>query len=147
VYTSRSGNPCAVIFFGQQVKPVANHCYPSESRRERAIREAFEARRKALARAVERRAERSKPHTLEVGHVLSTCWGYEQTNREFFEVTRIVGPYTVELREIAQFREPTAWEQGTCLPQLGNDIGDPIRRRARADALSVTPANISLEDW
>jgi hypothetical protein len=40
-------------------------------------------------------------HTLKVGDVLYSSWGYDQTNIDFYQVTRLVGKQSVEVREIA----------------------------------------------
>jgi len=39
--------------------------------------------------------------SIKAGDILDTCWGYDQTNREFFQVIRVTGK-TAVLREIAQ---------------------------------------------
>lgn len=120
----------AMAFCGRRLKHDGWYRFPSAARREQWVRGYFEQVREREAARGGRKAE---PHKLQLGHILRTCWGYDQTNVEFFEVTRIVGPFTVELREIAQTREETGWLQGRCGPKLGEYIGDPIIRRAAAD--------------
>ena len=66
-------------------------------------------------------------HTLQVGDVLRTCWGYEQTNIDYYEVTKVLGKM-VEIREIGQHREETMWAQGDCVPAPGHYIGQPMRK-------------------
>lgn len=58
--------------------------------------EAHEIRKKARAE------ERKQPHTLKVGDILYTSWGYEQTNVDFYQVTAVVGAHSVKIREIKQ---------------------------------------------
>lgn len=139
---SHNGKPCAMLFLGKSQKPAWRHLFNTEQAREKYIAEAFANWRAYKARRAVERAERSKPHTLKVGDILHTSWGYEQTNVEFFQVTRIVGPHTVELREIAQERSETGWLRGTCKPapgkfltprHEGDDRGVPIVRRANAN--------------
>jgi hypothetical protein len=67
-----------------------------------------------------------QPNKLVVGDILNTCWGYDQTNREFFEVIEVSGQY-VTVREIAQASETTRMDQGRCVPQSGSFIGKPLR--------------------
>jgi len=48
----------------------------------------------------ERRAERSKPHTLQVGDVITNSWGYEQTNVDMYQIVKATANY-VWLQPIA----------------------------------------------
>jgi len=50
---------------------------------------------------VQRKEERKAPHTLKVGDILYTSWGYDQTNIDYYQVTKIVSDKTVEIREIS----------------------------------------------
>lgn len=56
--------------------------------------------RKAQEKADRQEAAKNFKHGLQVGDVLSASWGYNQTNVNFYEITRVVGKATVELREI-----------------------------------------------
>ena len=130
-YWTGKGRPAAVAFHGKAAKPDWHHVFPSEAARERAVGQHFEGRRLAAARKAERRAEAAKPHTLEVGHVLVASWGYDQTNVNFYQVTRIVRSRMVEVRAIAQAdasngREP--WATGKVMPALDHFTGEPLRR-------------------
>lgn len=138
LYTASQGSPCARVFYGKQSKPVASYRYRSDAERERNVRALFEGRRSWLSRIAERRAsDKAAGRGLEVGDIVRTCWGYEQTNVEFFEITALVGDKMVELRELAQVREGTGWEQGRCVPQSGSYIGEPIRRVARDGRVKI----------
>lgn len=127
VYTNARGRPCASVFFGKQAKPVLACYYRDEAAREAGVRRCFEGRRASLALKAETKAKRLQLNKLEVGDILNTCWGYDQTNREFFEVVAVCGRHVV-IREIAQARETTGWEQGRCAPQSGEFIGPPMRK-------------------
>lgn len=65
----------------------------------RAIAEAKAAARQAKVNA-RRQARRDFVNPYQVGHVLHSSWGYEQTNVEFYEVVA-VRPTSIQLREIA----------------------------------------------
>ncbi|MDR0576110.1 MAG: hypothetical protein LBI87_00860 [Candidatus Accumulibacter sp.] len=78
-----------------------------------------------------------KSHNLNVGDVLMASWGYEQTNIDYYEVTRLVGRHSVEIREIARQSQGTHWLQGECVPVKGRYVGEPIIKRVRSDGLSV----------
>lgn len=113
VYTSGQGLPAAMVFFGKK------H-----------VRAYFDARRAAAGRKAASKAEAAAwVHTYKVGDIFKTCWGYEQTNREFFQVVETRGKHLI-LREIAQTRQETSWAAGFCEPVPGKFIGEPIRRLA-----------------
>lgn len=116
------------VFYASQSKPV--ECYRARTMAEveRAIANRFKARQATLAAKAKRSAERGFfVHTLKVGEILNTCWGYDQTNREFFEVVEVKGK-SVVVREIGQLRDISGYDHGTCVPQPGRYIGEPIRK-------------------
>jgi hypothetical protein len=80
-------------------------------------------------RKAERRAKLDQPHGLAVGDVLRSSWGYDQTNTDYFEVTRVIGKRTVEVRKLAEQIEQTAWAQGNSVPVPGQYVGAPMRRQ------------------
>ena len=65
-----------------------------------------------------RAAERRKPHDLVVGDVLSAMWGYDQTNVDYYQVTR-TSDRCVWVRPIAAESKETASMQGDCVPRPG----------------------------
>lgn len=140
LYAAKGGRPAAVAFHGRAAKPDWHHVFPDDAARERAIRAHFEARRKMAVRRAERRDQASKPHGLEVGHVLVASWGYEQTNIDFYQVTALVGRSMIEVRAIAKAdagngREP--WATGKAVPALDAFTGAPLRRRVHGQWRSV----------
>ena len=40
-------------------------------------------------------------HSLKVGDIVDSSWGYDQTNVNFYQVIEVVGAHTVKIREIA----------------------------------------------
>ena len=67
------------------------------------------------------------PIGVEVGDVMSTCWGYGMTNREFFQVTRIAGKRMIEVRRIAsKVVETTGYLAGKVLPVKDEFVHDTI---------------------
>lgn len=130
LYSNPQGRPAAVMFAGKAQKPSARYYYMSEKKREEAVKRFFDGCRAHAARVAKEKAQRAAwVNDYKVGDILDTCWGYEQTNREFFEVVAVRGK-TLVLRELAQETVETAWAQGKCVPLPGVYIGEPIRRRA-----------------
>ena len=61
------------------------------------IKKTIDDRLQKQASVKERRVKRLEPHTLKVGDVLYTSWGYDQTNIEFFQVDELVGKNKLKL--------------------------------------------------
>jgi len=61
------------------------------------IKKTIDDRLQQQARVKERRVKRLEPHTLKVGDILYTSWGYDQTNIEFFQVDELVGKNKLKL--------------------------------------------------
>jgi hypothetical protein len=128
LFESKSAKPCAIGFYGKADKPAFHFNYRSLERRMQHvtqwIRDMDERAERRQARKTERKAF---VHTLKVGDVLRNSWGYDQTNIDYFEVTRVIGK-SVEIRAIAQEREETAHMQGKCVPVPGRYVGEPMRK-------------------
>ena len=141
-WTDAQGRARAVGFFGRSQNAYSGtsscigHAYYFKTAEARAawVRGLFEratsaAQRKEATRA-EKAAKRAQPHGLQVGDVLRSSWGYDQTNVDYYEVTRTIGTTMVEIREIGQQREDGAqYMTGQCVPCPGAYTGEPRRVR------------------
>ena len=66
---------------------------------------------------------------MEIGTVLISKWGWEQTNIDFYEVVKITEK-TVTIRQIASKEvESDTSMSGYVIPDKGSYIGEPIRRK------------------
>lgn len=82
------------------------------------------------ARKAEKAAALAVPQTaLAVGDVLVSSWGYEQTNYDYYQVIRLVGARSVEIRKIASLSEETGFMQGDCVPSKNNFTGPAMVKR------------------
>lgn len=140
IYENATGKPYAAMFYGVQAKPVWHYSFKDAARREAAVIKGFADRREVKAiRAKWKDEAKAKAAalraTVQVGDLFHTCWGYDQTNVEFFEVVEVRGAYAV-LREVAAASENNG-PQDKCVPQsgaflepryAGDDRGQPIRR-------------------
>lgn len=113
-----------------------------------------EESRKREEKARERR-EKAAATTdgIEVGDVFSSCWGYEQTNVEFYEVVKKSGQY-VTVREIASDYEETGYMSGTVTPRRGeyvtgwSHIKDNERgKRCKVDAYGGIRIDDVISAW
>ena len=130
-YTNAAGAPCAVAFRGKAIKPAFRFSFRSAELRASHCNEWVQAQEAARARQDARRTERNAPHSLAVGDVLMSMWGYEQTNIDYYQVIELHGRTQVTLQEIAKRREETGFLQGDCVPQPAHLIDEP--RRCRVD--------------
>jgi|SRR3569832_224332 len=136
-YTNKSGAPAALAFKPKAFKPSWHYRFRDETRRAQACREFFDrvnARRSMVKDTADKR--KAFTHSVQVGDIYRTSWGYDQTNVEFFEVTEVKGKYAV-LREIESASEDGGVGSEKCVPQSGaflsprykgDDRGAPIRR-------------------
>lgn len=86
-------NPVMVVFRGRSKKPIVKNAYSSIERRE----EVLEMLLKETAKNLE---FKNKKADIKVGDVLYTSWGWEQTNIDFYVVTKLIGNCTVEYSPI-----------------------------------------------
>lgn len=124
-----------IAYYGNQTKPLFHYSYKSEVQRNLRVIELFSAWQAIEARKAERKAEakaayQNAKRTLEVGHVLKSSWGYEQTNVDFYQVTKLVGDRSVEIRKIkGTITEETGAMSGKCMPLIGEFCGEPMVKR------------------
>lgn len=128
-----AGKPYAVAFRGTAGRPEWHHSYRTDAQR----LEHIERFHRSLTASAERRAASSAQsaawvNPLTVGTVMYTSWGYDQTNVEFFAVTRVSGR-RVWIREIAAEYEATGFMSGWTWPELPiRYIGEETRHTARS---------------
>lgn len=128
-YTNTAGALCAVAFHGKAIKPAFRYRFRSVELRKAHCSDWVDSVMRDQARRTERRSARNQAHTLAIGDVLMSMWGYEQTNVDYYQVTELHGRTQVTLRQIARRSEETASMQGDCVPAPGKFIGEPSRRR------------------
>lgn len=137
VQTYDSGRVHALGLFGKAQKPNFHYTFKSVERAERHVRQFFQNCREHQANRAQRKEQRTIfAHAAKVGDVYKTCWGYDQTNVEFFEIVEIKGKYAI-LREIAAESISNGSGQDRLMPMSGafleprykdDDRGLPIRR-------------------
>lgn len=100
-YATKKGQLGAMGFHGKAAKPDFHYSFRNAEHRQRHIDEYIKSRKEFAAYKAKCAAERKAPHTLKVGDILVCSWGYDQTNIDFYQVTRVPGPHSVEIRAIA----------------------------------------------
>lgn len=141
-YTSKGGTkPGAVCFRGKADKPAHHYTFKDDARRETFVKEFFKNVRDYERRRVEDRQKRTAfVHSVQVGDIYRTSWGYDQTNVEFFEVVEVKGKYAI-LREIQSASEGGGPGGERCVPQSGayvdGERGAPIRRLIQQHGIKI----------
>lgn len=96
-----AGGFYGIAFAGKAQKPLWHYRFRNEAHRDRQIRETTESRRQSLDSKRQKLDERRTfQHGLQVGDILVSSWGYDQTNVDFYEVVSVT-EREVGIREIA----------------------------------------------
>lgn len=119
-------------FHGRAQKPDFHYWYRNDADRRAKAAQHFQRFRTWE----ESRKRHEQPRDLQVGDILKSTWGYDQTNVDFYEVTKLVGSTMIEFREIDQANtyEPSNMA-GHVVPMPGAYVG-PVRR-GKANGQSV----------
>lgn len=144
-----SGTLCAKAWRGRAQRPFAHHSFHNAEQREQwlvAMRRDEDRRLQYdEERKVERAAKTEEQRKLLVpGALLSYSWGYDQTNVEFFQVTR-ASKSSVWIRPIAcKSVEATGWASDRVVPDPDQFIGPEVRKRIGPYGLSMAHGTAML---
>jgi hypothetical protein len=102
VYAYPSGAKFGLVGYAPKAKkPTFHFVLKDEEGREREATRFFRSIEEKQARVANSRAEAAAyQHAVQVGHIFVMSWGYEQTNVNFYQVTRLIGRRTVAVRPI-----------------------------------------------
>ena len=72
---------------------------------------------------------------IKVGDILEDSWGYEQTNVEFYKVTKIISPCKIEIVEVGH-TQLDAVSSMSChvVPDVNREIGERIEKMVSQDS-------------
>lgn len=153
VIVDRPGQIVAYGYRAKTLKVNFAHRFQSAEHRARFVSDWMERNDRAAAESAARRAEAKAKHSLQVGDVLASSWGYEQTNVNFYEVVAVRG-CAVDLREIAKDKTHTNDMQGRCTAARGEYIGELIagkrpsgRNSVRIDSSIASPWDGTPMHW
>jgi len=118
----------AIAFQGRANKPLWHYNFKSDSSREAYIREAIENRKSQLQQKQDRMQERREwQHGFQEDDILVSSWGYDQTNVNFYQVTKVIGA-TIILQEISSKLVRSSPPQDYVVPIKDHFVGRPIRK-------------------
>jgi len=92
-YTAGNGRPAAVAFIGKACKPAWNESFSTPEKREIKVGKQFDSLRRREASKTERRRERNAGHSFAANDIAVNSWGYDQTNVDWYQVTRVTKNY------------------------------------------------------
>lgn len=124
-----TGRPHLLAFLGKSNKPAVYSYYTSVVARDAALKQLI-ASATASAKMKQDRAQARKEfrHTLKVGDILYSSWGYDQTNIDWYQVTA-VSDKAVVIREIQGKVVSSDGHGGDkVVPVPGKFIGTPEKK-------------------
>lgn len=121
-YSDAKKHPCALGWRGKAYKPFLYAAYRDEVSRKSAVdyyielyqRDAVNKKRKQAA------------HTLKIGDILESSWGYDQTNVDYYEVVGTKGKGVLIRHIKAKMIEDGGFMCGRCLPCPGKYVSELI---------------------
>ena len=129
LHLDSADRPVATGFIGKRSKPDLNTRYGNEERRTEHVKQWMDGIAEHEQWKRDQKSKRqSFDHTLEVGDILYSSWGYDQTNIDFYEVTRTMKK-SVDIRKLAQTQEHTGFMSGTTEPVKGSYTGEKMLKR------------------
>lgn len=131
-------HPCAVVFFGKQVKPSWRYRFANDAKRAEAVGKAFAQWREVAARKADKAAARKAwKNPYKVGDLFRRSWGYDQTNIDWYEVVAVSGKM-LTVRAIEQARVDTGDMCGRTTPQPGKYLkGEPKKCLAQDGCIKI----------
>ncbi len=133
-----------------RVKVVSNYRYPTFERAEDAVTNfiQYHEARKA-SREAEAKAKKEFKHTLKVGDILYSSWGYGQTNVDFYQVVK-TSAKSVWFKAIRSVREENGYMSGDATPIkdsfVDEDAKPDCRTVRQGDYVSFNDRSLSKVD-
>lgn len=115
-----------VAYRGKAVRHCGNYTFHSADRASKWIAELRKSAMDHDAATAAYKAKRTVANTLKPGDVLRSSWGYDQTNVDYYQVTR-VSDRCAWVREIGAMSYSTGDMTGQCFPSVGDFIGEEKR--------------------
>jgi hypothetical protein len=136
---------CLVDFSGRSVKPFNTRVYYYPTRVEavalasRHVKSAYEAAvAKQERKALIAKKDAESLDDIELGDVLFSSWGYDQTNVDFYECTGFKGKTTLVLRKIAGDSSDTGGSMGgKTTPCVGQYVSGEFTRRWNNGSVTI----------
>lgn len=132
VYVYRKPTPLggerwfAVAYAGNAGKSSFHYSYKNADRVEHDIRNFFTNLKDHKDRVAKYRADQLKPHTFKVGDIITNSWGYDQTNVDWYRISKISEHY-VWLQPVSGHTKETGFMCGNSMPHIDTSSNDPAQ--------------------
>jgi len=114
-----------MAFAGKSTKPLWHLRFRDRAQLDKKIEAEVASRSAIVSEKQKRQQQRSEfQHTLEVGDILYSSWGYDQTNADFYQVVEVMGK-SVKIREIAAKHVG----EDSAVAVVGKFVGPPLLKR------------------
>jgi len=132
LFNSKKNYPCAVVFSGKRSKPDLYRAFQNEKIRADSVEKMFaEYNSRAEYKASQKCRE------LNVGDILVSSWGYEQTNVDFYQVVKLIGNASVSVRRIKASKDYTMSMQGNAMALKDDFCGAETVYRVNKDSIRI----------
>jgi len=121
----------AIFYKGKSAKHVFYNRFRTVEDMKKKINNSIAALMQWEDRKLERRKERKQPHTLNVGDIMYSSWGYDQTNIDFYQVTKIVGANSVQIRPISERIERSEGHSDYVVAVKDSFRGEAVTKRVQ----------------
>jgi hypothetical protein len=149
-YDAPNGKAYGLAFAGTAGPPSYDSASRSLERAIEAARAFLDGRRAHAERVAKRRIERTAYQTnLQVGTVLRSMWGYDQTNVDYYQVVEVSpSRKTVKIRPIAaRSVDGEHYMTGSCWPLADHFTGPAkVHRVSQGDCVRLTSYS-SASPW
>ncbi|QIT20016.1 hypothetical protein [Acinetobacter pittii] len=152
VYYISEKNLVVKAYKAKAKKPFLNYRYKSMERIKEVVKNSIDSEVRYYNQKQEYKAQAAAAtkkfrDELQVGDILSTSWGYEQTNVEFYQVIEKKGAKCT-LREIARRVHHTQWAAGEVSPKPNEFIGEEFTRKIMNNYVKIhSSANATLHGY
>lgn len=140
----------AMGFGGKRSKPDFHIRFQTPERRDKHVAEYVES---MARRQAEKKKDAAKKktfaHTLAVGDIMYCSWGYNQTQVDYYQVTKVVGAKSVKIREIGQFveHEGRGSDQVTAAVDSFKEGSKEMLKRVRAGNVVTIASYANAYPW
>lgn len=115
----------------KKVRPSFYYTFRNNEARDKYIASWIQSEAKTAEYRAAKKTVAKDPVTLKVGDIVHTCWGYDQTNSDFYQVVAMVGNCSVSVRPIRASVEETGFMCGTATAIPNEFCGPATTRRVR----------------
>jgi len=138
----------AIAFAAKSSKPLWHHAFRTEMSRDQYIENTAKGRRQALEEKNKRLQERREfKHEFNRGDILVSSWGYDQTNIDYYEVTKVIGPQMIEMRKISKKYVGASGQSDIVMPDPGNYAGPSLRKKVSPNHYVSLNSFSSAHKW